>query len=224
MKTTYCWLCAVLTSLLILTAFIPNRVRAADAAANPATPSAASDDNYDRLDGQGASGKKVDVIEWEGNLEVHVTPKGSLKGLALKLDTAKKDKRVMVIGYRFVEHPETQLIRRAILGIDLTDSFKVYKDYTETDYDKIVISMSTLPKPLIAYKTEAAPTQLYPDGHPALKAPARDVASDSSTTGDPAGTAQTSATALATARAAAAAKARQQEELRDSGSIKAFGM
>ena len=25
---------------------------------------------YDRLDGKGPSGKRVDVVEWEGNLEV----------------------------------------------------------------------------------------------------------------------------------------------------------
>ena len=48
---------------------------------------------YDRLDGTGESGKKVNVIEWEGNLEIHVYPKGSVKGLAMKLDDADKDDR-----------------------------------------------------------------------------------------------------------------------------------
>lgn len=43
---------------------------------------------YDRLDGTGPSHKRVDVIEWEGNLEVHVYPAGSLKGLAAKIDDA----------------------------------------------------------------------------------------------------------------------------------------
>src|SRR5687767_8204018 len=71
---------------------------------------------FDRLDGTGRSGKKVDVIEWEGNLEIHVYPKGSLKSLALKLDKRNKDKTVMVIGYRFNNDPGKQLIRRAILG------------------------------------------------------------------------------------------------------------
>src|SRR5687767_7863161 len=71
------------------------------------------DPEYDRLDGMGPSGKRVDVIEWEGNLEVHVYPKGSLRGLALTIDRQKKDKPVMVIGYRFDNAPKTQLIRRA---------------------------------------------------------------------------------------------------------------
>src|SRR5688572_15930416 len=73
------------------------------------------EDDYDRLDGKGKSGKKVDVIEWEGNLEIHVYPKGSLLGLALKLDESQKGKKVMVIGYRFNNSPNDHLIRRALV-------------------------------------------------------------------------------------------------------------
>src|SRR6478672_2141360 len=82
-------------------------------AAGTVNAATAGDDDYDRLDGVGRSGKKVNVIEWEGNLEVHVYPGGSLKGLALKLDKRNKDKPVMVIGYRFNDNPGVQLIRRA---------------------------------------------------------------------------------------------------------------
>ena len=53
------------------------------------------DSNYDRLDGVGASGATVNVIEWEGNLEIHVAPPGALHGLSLKLDTRNKSKPVM---------------------------------------------------------------------------------------------------------------------------------
>jgi hypothetical protein len=130
-------------------------------------PAAAGDD-YDRLDGKGASGKKVDVVEWEGNLEVHVYPVRSLKGLALKIDRTNKDKPVMVIGYRFDNAPKQQLIRRAILGIDLRDGFKTYRDPSADDYDKIIITNNTLTDTVVAYKLDPAPTQLYPDGHPAL--------------------------------------------------------
>lgn len=133
-------------------------------AAGPKDPDA----DYDRLDGTGRSGKKVDVVEWEGNLEIHVYPAGSLAGLALKLDKKNKEKPVMVIGYRFTNDTKTQLIRRAILGITMGEDFKVFKDPTADGYDKIVISNNGLSKPLVAYRTEAAPTQLYPDGHPAL--------------------------------------------------------
>ncbi|MCM2279166.1 MAG: hypothetical protein NDJ89_13905 [Oligoflexia bacterium] len=128
------------------------------------------DADYDRLDGRGASGKKVDVIEWEGNLEIHVYPVGSLKGLALKLDKRNKDKPVMVIGYRFDSDTQKQLIRRAILGIDLREGFRAYKDPMTTDYDKIVISNNGLASPLALFKLDQDPKQLYPDGHPALAA------------------------------------------------------
>ena len=128
-----------------------------------------ADDDYDRMDGTGASGKKVNVIEWEGNLEIHVYPAGSLKGLALKLDKRNKDRPVMVIGYRFDNDPKKQLIRRAILGIDLAEGFKVYRDPSSgSEYDKIIISNNGLSGDMMAYKLEPAPTQLYPDGHPAL--------------------------------------------------------
>ena len=126
------------------------------------------DPNYDRLDGKGPSGKKVHVIEWEGNLEIHVYPMGSLKGLALKLDKRNKDKPVMVIGYRFNDDSEKQLIRRAILGINLKEGFKAYKDPSADEYDKIIISNNGLSDQVMAYKLDPEPSQLYPDGHPAL--------------------------------------------------------
>jgi hypothetical protein len=119
----------------------------------------------------GRSAKKVNVIEWEGNLEIHVYPAGSLKGLALKLDKKNKDKPVMVIGYRFDSDPSRQLIRRAILGIDLREGFKAYRDPSADGYDKIVISNNGLSSPLAAFRLEAEPKQLYPEGHPALAQP-----------------------------------------------------
>lgn len=126
------------------------------------------DDKYDTLDGTGESGKTVNVIEWEGNLEVHVYPKGSLKGLALKLDKRNKDKPVMVIGYRFDNAPKKQLIRRAILGIPLKEGFKTYRDLTADDYDKVIISNNVFQpsKDIVAFNADPEPTQLYPDGHP----------------------------------------------------------
>lgn len=124
-------------------------------------------ENYDRLDRMGASGKKVDVIEWEGNLEVHVYPAGSLKGLGLVLDKKNKDKPVMVISYRFDNTPKP-LIRRAILGIDLKEGFKAFRDPSADGYDKIIISNNGLSSEMLAFRLDPAPTQLYPDGHPAL--------------------------------------------------------
>lgn len=147
------------------------------ALAQPATTGAAGgataadpDADYDRLDGTGASGKKVNVIEWEGNLEIHVYPAGSLKGLALKLDKRDKNKSVMVIGYRFDSAPQKQLVRRAILGIDLHEGFKAYKDPETSEYDKVVITNNGLGAPLALFKLDAEPKQLYPEGHPALAA------------------------------------------------------
>ncbi len=127
-----------------------------------------SEANYDRLDGMGKSRKKVDVIEWEGNLEIHVYPKGSLAGLSLKLDKPSKEKLVMVIGYRFSDNPKTQLIRRAILGIPIQPGFKAFKDPSEADFDKIIISNNGLSNQVVAFQLDPEPSQLYPDGHPAL--------------------------------------------------------
>ena len=122
-----------------------------------------ADEDFDRLDGKGTSGKRVDVVEWEGNLELHVYPKGSLAGLALKLDDSNKDRTVMVIGYRFTNNAKKQLIRRAILGVPFTAQFKTFRDAKEPDFDKIVISNNTLSGDLTAYKLDPTPTQLYPD-------------------------------------------------------------
>jgi hypothetical protein len=124
-------------------------------------------DDFDRLDGTGPSGKRVDVIEWEGNLEVHVYPAGALRGLGLKLDQ-KNGKDVMVISYRFDNTPRP-LVRRAILGIPLREGFQAYRDPSAgTEYDKIVITNNRLGAPLVAFRLDAEPKQLYPDGHPAL--------------------------------------------------------
>jgi hypothetical protein len=123
---------------------------------------------FDRLDGHGATAKKVDVIEWEGNLEIHVYPKGSLRTLGMKVDRKSKTSTnaVMVIEYGFTNVPYT-LIRRAVLSINMPDSFHAFRDETADDYDKIIVSGH-----LIAGAKEYAlapePTQLYPDYHPAL--------------------------------------------------------
>jgi hypothetical protein len=124
------------------------------------------DANYDRLDGTGASGKRVDVIEWENNLEIHVYPKGSTAGLGMKIDD-KNGKKVMVIAYRFVENPKKTLTRRNILGIPLSANFKVYKDPMENEFDKFIISNNGLSGQVIAYRLDPTPTQLYPEGTPA---------------------------------------------------------
>lgn len=147
---------AILALLSVLAS--PAHARQAQGDSDPNT-------DFDRLDGTGESRKKVDVIEWEGNLEVHVYPKGSLKGLALKLDN-RDDKSVLVIGYRFDNQPKKQLIRRAILGIDLKPGFRAFRDPSAIDYDKIVISNNGLSNQVAHYKLDPEPKQLYPDGHP----------------------------------------------------------
>src|SRR4051812_14727852 len=132
-----------------------------------AAPPVAEED-FDRLDGTGTSGKTVQVIDWEGNMEIHVYPKGSLKGLALKIDRKDKNKPVMVIGYRFGDNPSQQLIRRALMTMPLQEGFKTFKDPSEPEFDKIIISNNGLSGDLVAFKLDPEPKQLYPDGHPAL--------------------------------------------------------
>jgi len=134
----------------------------------PIIPHASEPDpEFDRLDGKGKSRRRVDVIEWEGNLEVHVYPGGALRGLALKLDDRDQARKVMVLGYRFDTQPNKQLIRRALLSIPMKPGFHAYRDPSSgEEYDKIIISQHQLGKPLLAYQTEAEPKQLYPEGHP----------------------------------------------------------
>jgi hypothetical protein len=177
-----------------------------------------AEEDFDRLDGMGASGKKVNVIEWEGNLEIHVYPAGSLKSLALTIDRKTKDKPVMVIGYRFNDNPQKQLIRRAIIdGISLSDSFHTYRDTSAGEYDKIVITNNNLDKVLTTYKLEPKPTQLYPEGHPAL-ASQDDKGSDD----------RKPAAISSASKSEADAKAQQAQEdheaLQDSGTIRPFMM
>ena len=124
------------------------------------------DADYDRMDGTGKSGETVQIIEWEGNIEVHVYPPGSLKGLAATLDLRNKAKPVMVLGYRFANNPKQQFIRRAILGITMTNGFKAYKDPTEGEFDKIIISNNGLSGQVALFKLDPTPTQLYPEGYP----------------------------------------------------------
>src|SRR5580692_6545667 len=103
----------------------------------------AQETDFDRLDGTGPSHKTVQVIEWGDNLEIHVYPAGSLKGLALKIDDRTKGKKVMVIGYRFDNDPGHQLIRRAILGNSLHAGFRTFRDNSVKDFDKVVITNHT---------------------------------------------------------------------------------
>ncbi|MBC7396779.1 MAG: hypothetical protein H7333_04980 [Bdellovibrionales bacterium] len=117
---------------------------------------------YDRLDGKGPSGKRVDVIEWEGNLEVHVYPKGSLQGMSAKLDDRVEGKKVMVVGYRL--GAKGHLVRRAILGVPFHKSLKGFIDRSEKEFDKLAISNQTLSAPWTTYKFDPAPAQWYPDG------------------------------------------------------------
>lgn len=121
---------------------------------------------FDRLDGRGPSRTRVDVIEWEGNLEVHVYPKGALKGLSAKLDDRQEGKLVMVLGYRLGSGKERPLVRRAILGFPFTQGLKAFVDPSEKDCDKLAISNNGLSAPWKAYKLDPSPAQWYPDGHP----------------------------------------------------------
>ncbi len=122
-----------------------------------------ADEIYDRLDGKGPSGKRVDVIEWDGNLEVHVYPKGGAKGLSAKLDDRDQGKNVMVLGYRF-SAKDKPLVRRAILGVPFNKNVKGFVDPTEKDFDKLAISNQDLPAPWKPYKLDPSPKQWYPDG------------------------------------------------------------
>jgi hypothetical protein len=125
-----------------------------------------SDLSFDRLDGTGPSGKKVDLIEWAGNLEIHVYPAGGLKGLGAVLDNKDKSRPVLVLAYRFDGNPKAKVIRRAILPANYMKSgFKAYRDPSAQGYDKIIFSNHGLSQQVVPYVLDPSPTQLYPDGH-----------------------------------------------------------
>jgi hypothetical protein len=112
---------------------------------------------FDRLDGTGPSKKRVNVIEWEGNLEIHVYPKGSLNSLGAKLDEPKS---VMVLSYSF-KNGKKILIRRAIIGFPFYQGFTGFIDVNEKEFDKIILSNKDL-FPLKVYQI-STPKVLYPD-------------------------------------------------------------
>src|SRR5438034_415144 len=62
------------------------------------------------------------------------------------------------------------MIRRATLDIPIGDGFKSYTDPSADDYDKIIISNNTITEGVRSYAMAPAPTQLYPDYHPAFAA------------------------------------------------------
>lgn len=167
-KVRTAWLVSVALIALAAAAFIPN----SDAAPKTGTTKSAGrvlePKEYDRLDGHGATAKKVDFIEWEGNFEVHVYPKGSLKTLGMKIDHESKSTKgaVMVMELGFQGVPYT-LIRRAPLFISLPDAFQAFQDETTADYDKIIVSGHSITG-VKKFTLHAPPTQLYPDYHPAL--------------------------------------------------------
>lgn len=137
-----------------------------------AGPPSDPDADYDRLDGQGRSGKTVNVVEWEGNLEIHVYPERSLVGLAAKIDQNARGTQVMVLSYRMESDPKLPLIRRAVLGIPFQSGFQAWKDTSAEGYDKIILSNRALKGPtLTRFPLEPEPKQLYPDGHPGLQNP-----------------------------------------------------
>lgn len=124
---------------------------------------AQSNAEFDRLDGTGHSKAKVDVIEWENNLEIHDNTIGKVLGMGAKIDDRTADKKVLVIAFRIQGEPKP-LIRRAILGINLDKSFKLYKDPTEKSFNKFAFSSDALTAPWVPMKMDPAPTQWYPDG------------------------------------------------------------
>jgi hypothetical protein len=114
-------------------------------------------DDFERLDGTGGSGVKVNFIEWEGNAEIHFYPKGALAGLGLKLLKNEKGKYVFVQSYRFKSMPKQIYIRRNVLSDKWVEGYKVYRAPSDDEYDKIVISPNTL-SDLVVFKLDPAPT------------------------------------------------------------------
>lgn len=132
----------------------------------PPAPSTLLQDNFDRLDGTGPSHVKVHVVEWEGNLEIHVTPKGALQGLGIKYEKENKSRSILILAYR-LGLTTSPLVRRAILGIPWPTQVQAYRDLSADGYDKIIFS-GTRPSEgrIVPFRLDAPPQQNYPQGHP----------------------------------------------------------
>lgn len=156
----------VLALALALTFLFIRSVAADSDAVEGGDVAAAIDDPdplFDRLDGTGRSGKRVDVVEWEGNLEIHAYPKGSLRGLGTKL-VRERGKKILIVSYRF-DTTARPLIRRVLVSIPLREGFEAYRDFTADDYDKIILSNHglALGKGLASFARDPEPTATHPD-------------------------------------------------------------
>ena len=100
---------------------------------------------YDPLDGTGSTGVRIEVMNWVGNVELHISPKGLLRDLALKLDMDQDDYPVLVVGYKFSKEPKP-VIQRIRLENELKTGFKVFRSNSaeNSSSDEIIISNNSL--------------------------------------------------------------------------------
>lgn len=132
----------------------------------PSATTSATQDDFDRLDGTGPSHVKIQVIEWEGNLEIHVTPKGALRGLGIKYEKENKSQSILILAYR-LGLATPPLIRRAVLGIPWPSQIQAFRDLSAEGYDKIIFSGNRPSEGrIVPFRLEAPPLQNYPQGHP----------------------------------------------------------
>jgi hypothetical protein len=121
---------------------------------------------FDGLDGKGPSGVRVDLIAWDGNLEIHVYPKGKIAGLGFVIDNKSKEK-ALVISYRFKNTSNDEpIIRRSLLE-NITEGFNVFVDnrLQDKEMDKFILTNKDLTKEkgkYVLFKKDAPPAELYP--------------------------------------------------------------
>lgn len=133
------------------------------------------DDDFDRLDGTGPSGCKVDAIEWKKNLEFHIYPMGCMATLGFKVDDKNQDKPVLVVEYK-PSNGQKKFVKRVLIGdADVKGKFKVYEDKSahvaKKPYDKFIVSKQDFAKSkdvIISKRVGDEPKVLYPEGHPAI--------------------------------------------------------
>lgn len=120
-----------------------------------------SADEYDRLDGRGSSQGKVDIVEWENNLEVQISPSHALLALGAKLDPSTRNRKVLVLEYKFANG--IKLVRRAILGIELKTPLEAKTKYRgEQRIITFIGKLGSSNDRGETYALAAEPRQLYP--------------------------------------------------------------
>lgn len=112
-------------------------------------PSPLIAEDFEIFDGRVYNGKfypRIDVIEWgePSHMEFHIFSKGKPVDLSFELET-KTGRKVMLVNYYMVDRNE-HLCRRVLAPGHFGQSFYVYRDNSDAEFDNVIVSAEKLPE------------------------------------------------------------------------------